>query len=137
MYPTVVLNNESSLRQFPIIGTGTIRGNLFQGDIYRDDVFAIIPFPNQIMLFENVSGLSIQCLLKNLNREAYPGRLPFYITLFEPIESEYYDVVTDDYHCTYLQALFDTCLKEPFPALQSYKVRANVSGTNEILKHYI
>ena len=46
VYPAVVFNNLSSLRQFPIIGSGTIRDHLFQGDVYRDDVFTIVPFPN-------------------------------------------------------------------------------------------
>ncbi|KAL0237683.1 hypothetical protein GEMRC1_012157 [Eukaryota sp. GEM-RC1] len=94
---------ESDNQQIFVMNTGSMRSNIYEGDVVVDDVMAIDPFDNQYVYFQDLTLYQIQALIGSLHYHGDFGvtengdRLPNYYHTWYTGGYDGYDVITDDY----------------------------------------
>jgi len=112
--PNVVYERYSETEPYLIMNSGSIRDHLFQYDIYNDDIYTIMPFPNAYHYFPKLLGSEINCVVNKLNGYVEEGENPKYFTPFVAVEDQYYDVLTDDYNAGRVAEHFDACIARTY-----------------------
>ncbi|GIQ82793.1 hypothetical protein KIPB_003994 [Kipferlia bialata] len=57
--------------QFPVFNSGSVRYNMYEGDVVTDDLYTIMPFVNEFMVFPQVPGHCLYYTLSALNAKGY------------------------------------------------------------------
>jgi len=65
--PSQVVNDSLPNQHLSSISPGSCRAPLYEGEVIRDDVFTVMPFPDVMMYFPDVTGAQASCLFNHLN----------------------------------------------------------------------
>lgn len=141
IYPNVVYNDKYENTPFLFQNSGSLRDHMYKYEIYEDDVYTIMPFPNSIYVYNGLTGKEINCIVNKMNENFTDdgNSNPPYFVPGVADENVMYDLLTDDYNSQRISsASFDLCIKRNYrPELLPYQSKENVVSTDQVLRVYI
>lgn len=65
--PSQVVNDALPNEHLSSISPGSCRAPIYEGEVIRDDVFTVMPFPDEMLYFPDLTGTQAACLFNHVN----------------------------------------------------------------------
>ncbi|CAL6046939.1 5'_nucleotidase family protein [Hexamita inflata] len=129
VYPNIIFQRDFVTQKIVVSHSGSLRSDIYPGEIVLDDLAAVNPFDNVIVYFKEVKADVAQCAMNALNsNDSYCYNK---IVGDKPV-----DIITTDYDKQRIQDSLGKCgvqsTAQPYPIFEP-----GIFSTNQILQVYV